>query len=118
MDRAVVEAQSDDAAADAVLHDQIDREIFDEEVGVVLEALLIERVEHRVAGAVGGGAGALRRRAFAHVLGHSAERALVDFALGGAAERQARMLELDHRRRRLAHHIFDRVLVAEPVGAL
>ncbi len=71
-----------------------------------------------MAGAVGGGAGALRRRALAHVLGHAAECALVDLALGGAAERQPRMLELDHRGRRLAAQIFDRVLVAEPVGAL
>ena len=62
MDRAVVEIERDDPAADAVLHDQVEREIFDEEVGVLLQALLIERVEHRVAGAVGGGAGALRRR--------------------------------------------------------
>ena len=116
VDRAVVEAQGDDAAAHAVLHDQVDREIFDEEVGVVLQALLVERVQHRVAGAVGGGAGALRRRALAHVLRHSAERALVDLALGGAAERQAGMLELDHRGRRFAAQIFDRVLVAEPVG--
>ena len=60
MDRPVVEAQGDDAAALAVLHDQVEREIFDEEVGVILQALLIERVKHGVAGAVGGGAGALR----------------------------------------------------------
>ena len=71
-----------------------------------------------MAGAVGGGAGALRGRALAHVLGHAAERALVDLALGGAAERQAHMLELDDRRGRFAGQIFDRVLVAEPVGAL
>ena len=55
---------------------------------------------------------------FAHVLGHAAERALVDLALGGAAERHAHMLELDDRGGRLAAQIFDRVLVAEPVGAL
>ena len=94
------------------------REIFDEEVGVVLQALLVERVEHRVAGAVGGGAGALGGRALAHVLHHAAERALVDLAVGGAAERHAGMLQLVDRRRRLADHIFDRVLVAEPVRAL
>src|SRR4051794_14012360 len=68
-----------------------------------------------MAGAVGRGAGALRRRAFAHVLGHSAERALVDLALRRSAEGQAGMLELDHRRRGFAAQIFDRVLVAEPV---
>ena len=118
MDRTIVHAQRDDAAALAVLHDQVERKIFDEEVGVVLQALLVERVKHRMAGAVRGGAGALRRRPLAHVLRHSAERALVDLAVGPAAERHARMLELDDRRRSFADHIFDRVLVAEPVGAL
>ena len=100
------------------VHDQVEREIFDEEIGVVAQALLVERVQHRMAGAVGGGAGALRRRPLAHILHHAAERALVDLALGGAAERHAGMFELVDRGRRLAHHIFDRVLVAEPVGAL
>ena len=70
-----------------------------------------------MAGAVGGGAGALSRRPLPHVLGHSAERALVDLALRGAAERKAGMLELDDRSGSLAAQIFDRVLVAEPVGA-
>ena len=118
VDRPVVHRQGDDAPALAAFHDQVEREIFDEEVGVVAQALLVERVQHRMAGAVGGGAGALRGRAFAHVLGHAAERALVDAAVGGAAERQAHMLELDDRGGRFAGQIFDRVLVAEPVGAL
>ena len=118
VDRSVVEAQRNHAAALAAVHDQIDRKIFDEEVGVVLEALLVERVEHRMAGAVGGGTSALRRRALAHVLGHPAERALVDFAFGSAAEWQAGMLELEHRGGGFPDHVFDRVLVAEPVRAL
>jgi hypothetical protein len=45
--------------------------------------LLIERVQHGVAGAVGRGAGALHRRAFAHVLHVAAERTLVDRAILG-----------------------------------
>ena len=45
-----------------------------------LEVLLIERVQHGVAGAVGGGAGARRLRA-AEVLALAAERALVDAAV-------------------------------------
>ena len=61
--RAVLQAPGDDAAADAlIVHDQVEREIFDEELDVVLQALLIQRVQDRVAGAVGGGAGAHRRR--------------------------------------------------------
>jgi hypothetical protein len=116
---AVLEAERDQAAALAVrVHDQVDREIFDEEVGVVLQALLVERVQHGVAGAVGGGGGALHRRALAHILHVAAERALVDRAVIVAAERHAIMFELVDGRGRLAHHIFDRVLVAEPVRPL
>src|SRR3546814_4440568 len=48
----------------------------------------------------------------------AAERALVDRPFRIAAERNAGMFKLDHRGGRLAHHIFDRVLVAEPVRAL
>src|SRR3546814_6182237 len=48
----------------------------------------------------------------------AAERALVDRPFQIAAERNAGMFKLDHRGGRLAHHIFDRVLVAEPVRAL
>ena len=66
-----------------------------------------------MAGAVGGGAGALRGGTFTHVLGHAAERALVDLAFLGAAEREAGVLELVDRRRGFAAEIFDGVLVAE-----
>src|SRR6202166_3883454 len=71
-----------------------------------------------MAGAVGGGAGALRG-ALAVVRGHAAERALIDLAVFLAArERQAPMLPLVNRLRRVAAQIFDGVLVAEPIGAL
>src|SRR3546814_11222916 len=69
-----------DWSSDVCSSDLVEREIFDEEIRIVLQALLIERVKHRVAGAVGGGAGALRGRARPHVLHHAAERALVDLA--------------------------------------
>jgi hypothetical protein len=102
----------------SAVHDQVEREIFDEEVGVVAQALLVERVQHGVAGAVGGGAGALHRWPLAHVLHVAAERALIDGAVVVATERHARVFELDDGGGRLAHHVFDRVLIAEPVGAL
>ncbi len=84
---------------------------------MVLQALLVQRVEHGVAGAVGGGAGALGQ-ALAPVDGVAAERALVDPAVLGARKRHAHMLELDDRRHRVFAHVFDRVLVAEPVRSL
>ena len=84
---------------------------------LVAQRLAVERVQHGVAGAVGGGAGALRG-ALAEVRRHAAERALVDLAVLGARERHAPMLELVDGGGRVAAEIFDRVLVAEPVRAL
>ena len=119
MQRAVFQAQRDDAAAGAVLiHDQVDGEVLDEELGGVAQRLAVERVQHGVAGAVGGGAGALRRRALAEVGGHAAEGALVDLPVLGAAEGDAVVLELVDRGGRVAAQVLDGVLVAEPVGAL
>ena len=117
MDRAVVEVPGHDAAAHALVHDQVEGEILDEELGVVPERLLVERVQDGMAGAVGGGAGAMRD-ALAVLRGHAAERALVDLALGRAAERHAEMLQLDDRRDAVAAHVFDGVLVAQPVRPL
>ena len=119
VDRAVGQAPRDDAAAGAVVrvHDQVDGEEFDEELGVVLERLLVEGMEDRMARAVRRGAGALGR-ALAIVGRHAAEGALVDLALRRAREGHAVMLQLDDRGHRLAHHVLDGVLVAQPVRAL
>ncbi len=117
--RAVAHVDRQHAAAGALgIHDQVEREILDEELGVVRQRLLVERVQDGVAGAVGGGASALRRRALAVLRGHAAEGALVDLAFLGARERHAVVLELDDRGDRLAAHVLDRVLVAQPVRTL
>ena len=100
------------------LHDQVEREIFDEELRVVPQRLAVERVQDGVAGAVGGGAGALHRRAIAEIHHVAAERPLVDLAVFGARERHAVMLELVDGGRRLAHHVFHGVDVAQPVRPL
>src|SRR5205085_428406 len=84
----------------------------------VLQALLVERVKHGMAGTVGCRAGALRRRSFAHVLRHSTECALIDLPVRSAAERHSGVLELDDCGRSLAAKVFDRVLVAEPIRSL
>src|SRR6516164_2858812 len=55
------------------------------------------------------------RCAFPVMRGHAAERTLIDLALLGTRERHAPMLELVHRGGRIAAHVFDRVLVTEPV---
>ena len=106
------------AAHTFFVENQVEREVLDHEACVVRQRLLVQRMQHCVTGAVGGGAGALRRRTFAVLGGHAAERALVDLALFGARERHAVVLELDDGRDRLTAHVLDRVLVAQPIGAL
>ena len=116
--RAVVEVPGEHAAARAFLvHHQIEGQILDEERRLVAQRLLVERVQDGVAGAVGGGAGAVRLL-LAVVEGHAAEGALVDLAVGRARERHAVMLELDDGARPLLAQVFDRVLIAQPVRPL
>jgi hypothetical protein len=115
---AVLEVPGGDAAADAlVVHDQVEGDVFDEELAIRLQRLLVQRVQDGVAGAIRGGAGA-HRRSLAVILHVAAEGALVDLAVLGAAEGHAVVLQLDDRRDRLAAHVFDGVLVAEPVRPL
>ena len=118
VDGAVLQAPGGHTPAGAFLvHDQVEREILDEELHLMLQRLLIQRVQDGVARAVGGGAGAVGRRlaVFLHV---AAKRALIDAAILGAGERNAEMLQLVDRRHRFAAHILDAVLVAEPVRPL
>ena len=85
MDGAVVHIERHHAAATAlVVHDQVEREILDIELGRMPQGLAVHGVQHGVAGAVGGGAGALRG-ALAVMGGHAAERALINLAVFFAA---------------------------------
>lgn len=119
MHGAVVKLPRDNALTNAIFrHDQVDGEILDEELGLFLERLAIERVQDRVAGAVGGGAGALHRRSFAKLGGVAAEGALINLAFLGAREGHAIVLKLVNRLRRLAGEVFHRIGIAEPVRAL
>ena len=116
---AVVERPGQHPLADAVLaHEEVDREVLDVELGLVLDRLAVERVQDRVPGPVGGGAGALHRRPLAELGRVPAERPLVDPPVLGARERHAVVLELVDRLRRLAGEILHRVGVAEPVRPL
>ena len=85
MQGAIVELPGGDALAGPVVHDQVKGEILDEKLHRVAQGLAIEGVQNRVAGAVGGGAGALDRP-FTIVLGHAAKGALIDAALIGAGK--------------------------------
>ena len=102
---------------DAVFKQQINGKVFDKEFRGVLQRLLVERVQNGVSSAIRGSAGA-RHRAFAVVLHMPAERALVNFSFLGSAERHAVMFEFDHGGRCVLAHVFDGVLIAQPVGTL
>ena len=106
-----------DAAARAIFHDEIDREVLDEEDRTMPDRLLIQGVQHRMARAVGRGTGALRHP-LAEVGGHATEGTLIDASILGARKRHAIVLELDDRARSLLAHELDGILIAEPVGAL
>ena len=97
--------------------DQVECHPFNEELRARPDIALIERMEHRVPGAVGRGDGALHGL-LAEVRRMAAERPLVERSVRVAVERHAEMLELVHDLRGRAAHVFDRVLIAEPVGAL
>jgi hypothetical protein len=97
--------------------DQVQRLPFDEEVGARADVTLVQGVQQRVAGTVGGGAGALHRL-LAEVGGVAAERTLVDGAVRVTVERHAEVFELVHDLRGFAAHEFDGVLVAQVVRAL
>ena len=88
-----------------------------EELDVVLDAVLVQRLQDHVAGAVGGVTGPAHRR-LAVVAGVPAEPALVDAALGGAVERHPHLLEVEHRVDGFLAHDLDGVLVGEVVAAL
>ena len=70
-----------------------------------------------MAGAVGGVAGAAHGR-FAEVAGVPAEAALIDLAFRRAVERQAHVLQFEHRVDRFARQHFGGVLIDEVVAAL
>ncbi len=116
MHRAIVEFPADDTGTDAIIgHDQVDGEIFDVEFGLLFQRLTIKRVQDRVAGAVGGGTGALHGGAFAKFGRVTTKGALVNLAFFGARKRHAVMFQLVHRLGRFAGEVFHRVRIAQPV---
>src|ERR671937_2680209 len=115
MNGPIIEFEADDATAAAVLHDEVDRKEFNEEFGFVAQCLAIKRVQHRVPGTVGRGAGAVCWRTLAEIGRHAAEWALVDAAVLRARERHPPMLEFVDSSRRIPAQILNRILVAQPV---
>ena len=98
-------------------HHQVEHVVLVEEVDAVLDAVLEQRLQDHVAGAVGRVAGAAHRR-LAVVAGVAAEAALVDLALRRAVERQAHLLEVEDRVDGLLREDLGGILVDQVVAAL
>lgn len=104
---------------DAVdLGDQLVQDVeLVEELHAVLDAVLVQRLEDHVAGAVGRVAGAADR-GLAVVPAVTAEAALVDRAVRGAVERQAHLLQVEDGVDGLLRQDLGGVLVDQVVTAL
>lgn len=94
VERAVLHIQCDDADTLAVLHDQVEREVFNEEVRVVAEGLAVEGVEKGMSGTVRRGSAAVRLATLAELERLTTERTLVDLALIRPREWYTEVLEL------------------------
>ena len=104
---------------DAVdLGDQLVQDVeLVEELHALLDAVLVQRLEDHVAGAVGRVAGTADR-GLAVVAGVAAEAALVDLTLGRPVERQAHLLQVEDRVDGLLRQDLGGVLVDQVVAAL
>ena len=114
MQRAVIQTPGQHAAAFALFHNQIEHNVFNKEFGIMFQRLLIQGMQNRMAGLISRRAGALRL-AFAVMRGHAAKGALINFAFGGSGERHAVMFQFDDGRNGFTAHVFDGILVAQPV---
>ena len=80
----VLHVERDDTDALAILHDQVESEVLNEEVGVVTEGLAVEGVEEGVAGTVGGSGATVRLATLSELERLPTECTLVNFALLGS----------------------------------
>ena len=86
------------------------------ELGAVLQVLLVQRVQQRVAGTVSGRTGTSRLATFTEVLGLATKRTLVNTPFFGTGKRQAHVVQLVDRFGSNITHVFDRVLVTDVIG--
>ena len=115
MQRAIFHRQSQDALTSAIIiHNQVNRIIFDKKFCLVAQTLLIQRMQNCMAGTVSCGTGT-PGNIFAIIKSVATKRTLIDIAFFGTRKRHAIMFQLNHRRDSVAAHIFNRILIAQPV---
>lgn len=136
MERSVFHVERDHTDTLAILHEQVERKVFDEEVGVVSEGLTVKGVQDGVTCSIGSGGTSVGLSTLAILEGLTTERSLVDLSFLGSGEGNTVVLELtraisirpfpysphrahlDNRIRRLLAHVMNRILVTQPITTL
>jgi len=114
----ILHVQGENTAALAILHDEVQGEVLDEEVGVVAEGLAIKGVKNRVAGTISDSGATVGLTTLAKLQTLTTKGTLVDLALLGSGEGDTVVLQLDNTVRGLATHVMDSILITEPVRTL
>jgi hypothetical protein len=118
MDGTILHAVGNDTAANAILHDQINNEVLDEEDAVVAESLTVKSVQDGVTGTISGGGAADSLTTLTKIKGLSTESTLVDRTILVTREGNTVVLELDNGSGGLTAHIVDSILISEPIRTL
>ena len=91
----VFHIESHDTDTFAILHDQVESEELDEEVGVVTERLTVKCMEEGMASTVSCSGTAVRLSTFSVFERLAAKSTLVDFSLVSSRERNTKVLQLN-----------------------
>ena len=89
--------------------------LLNEEIGVVTKGLSVQSMQESMSRPIRDGSTTICLSALAVLEGLSAKGTLVDFALLGAGEGDAKVFEFDDCSGGFAAHVVDCILVAEPV---
>ena len=92
---AVLHVQCHYTDALAALHDEVQSEVLDEEVGVVAQRLAVKGVQESMSGTISGSSAAVGLATLAELKRLTTKGALVDLAFLSTGERHTIVLELD-----------------------
>lgn len=91
---AVFHVESNNTDTLAILHNQVESEVLNEEVGVVPKRLAVKRVQESMTSTVSGGSASVCLTTLSKFERLTTECTLVDLALLGSRERNTEVLEL------------------------
>jgi hypothetical protein len=118
VDAPVFHVETKNSNAFAILHDQIECEIFDEISSVEGETATVKRMQHGVTRSIGGSCATVRLASLSEVERLSTECPLINFAVLSTGKRHAVGFELEHGSGSFATHVMNGILVTKPVRSL